>query len=380
MINILINDLSHTKSVIRDSTIARIKYWQKNNCQISILTNIDGKKFYSQSLKNINFLIVKNTKFTNKKFFFILESIKRNYLALKFIPKNKNKFDVIFSISSVLDLIIFPYFLKLKNPKIIWCTILDNIVPISDPGNKIIRFLAWIFFQTSIFLIKKADIIFVVSPNLKEYLIWRHFNSSSIVITGNGIDTKTLQKAKPTSSQYDCLFIGRLNETKGIFDMLDVVYTVKIKIPNFSLAIIGEGDNLTKNKFIDKINRLNLNKNLILLGRKTGLEKFSILKSSKTFMFLSKSPSESFGIALLEAVSCGLPAFAYNLPAYQNIYKNNEINFSKINDTNSISKSILKTFQTKQFENKNGKKLLGKYTWEKIAKTEYDAFKKIYES
>jgi glycosyltransferase involved in cell wall biosynthesis len=97
-------------------------------------------------------------------------------------------------------------------------------------------------------------------------------------------------------------------------------------------------------------------------------------------MFLSKSPSESFGIALLEAVSCGLPAFAYNLPAYQNIYKNNEVNFSKINDTNSVSKSILKTFQAKQFENKNGKKLLGKYTWEKIAKTEYDAFKKIYES
>jgi glycosyltransferase involved in cell wall biosynthesis len=167
-------------------------------------------------------------------------------LALKFIPKIKNKFDVVFSISSVLDLVIFSYFLKLKNPKIIWCTILDNIVPISDPGNKIIRFLAWLFFQVSIFLIKKADIVFVVSPSLKEYLIWRRFNSSSIIITGNGIDTKTLQKAKGTSSKYDCLFIGRLNETKGIFDMLDVVYKIKNKIPNFKLAIIGQGDNLTK--------------------------------------------------------------------------------------------------------------------------------------
>jgi len=377
MINVLINDLDHNKLVIRDSTVARIKYWQQKNCKISILTSIEGQKFYSNFFKNINFLIIEKTKFTTSKFSFIFESLKRNFLALKFINKNKNQFDVIFSISSVLDLTIFPYILKTINNNVIWCSILDNIVPLNDPGNKIIRLLAWIFFKISILMLRKADVIFTISPELKKYLIDHNFNPSKLTITGNAIDIDLIKATKNQKYVYEALFIGRINETKGIFDMVGVVNKVKKEIPNFKLAIIGNGDSSTMMKFLNEIKTLKLSKNIILLGTKIGLEKFSIIKSSKIFLFLSKSQSESFGIALLEAVSSGLPAFVYDLPAYKNIYKNNEVNIFKIGDTSSVAKAIINTFKNKQFENKNGKKLLGKYSWEKIAKIEYDAFYKL---
>ena len=61
-----------------------------------------------------------------------------------------------------------------------------------------------------------------------------------------------------------------------------------------------------------------------------GLEKFNILKSSKCFLFLSES--ESFGQSLLEAISCGIPAIAYDLQAYKEIYRNNEVFIVKKND------------------------------------------------
>ncbi|MDD2224807.1 MAG: glycosyltransferase, partial [Candidatus Shapirobacteria bacterium] len=174
------------------------------------------------------------------------------------------------------------------------------------------------------------------------------------------------------------VFLGRINETKGIYDMLDVLKIIIKKYPDFTLAVVGPGDKITVKQYKNEIKRRRLNKNIKLLGWVSEKEKYSILKSSKIFLFLSKSVVEAFGIALLEAVCSGKPAFVYYLPIYKYIYKNKEINTFKIGDTESVAKAIIKTFKNKHFENKNGKKLLNKYSWEKIAKMELSAFKLLF--
>ena len=70
---------------------------------------------------------------------------------------------------------------------------------------------------------------------------------------------------------------------------------------------------------------MHLINNVLFLGYRKGLEKFNIITSSKCFWFLSVSESESFGIALLEAVCLGLPALVYDLDPFKKIYKNNEV-------------------------------------------------------
>jgi glycosyltransferase involved in cell wall biosynthesis len=271
-----------------------------------------------------------------------------------------------------------PFFLKKYNQKIIWTTVFDNIVPISDPGNKVTRFSSWIFFQISLFFIKKADLIFTISDDLKEYLINHGFNKNKIVVTGNGIEVDLIKKSKKDPKyNFDALFIGRINETKGIFDMLTILREVKKTYPNFTLAIMGDGDIVTKNIFLDKIEKLKLKKNIKFLGYISGIEKFNIIKSSKCFWFLSVSKSESFGIALMEAVSCGLYGFVYNLPVFKKIYQNNEVVFSPIHDTKSVTNQVLKLFKSKEFVNQNGKKLLGKYSWREIMTIENNAIKNI---
>lgn len=362
--------------------LTNIKYWQKHNCQISIISNKILKKSIIDKnivdIKSINYLnLDENTKLDSK-IKLIFTGLKRNFKLIKNIKNFTNKYDIIHCRSSVLDFLIFPYFLKKIDKKIKWTAVFDNIVPLHDPGNKIYRLLSWIFFKISILLLHRADIIFAISPELKKYLINRNFDPLKIIITGNAIEVDLVKKSKAQKIKYDGLFIGRINETKGIFDMLEVVNKVKKEFLNFKLAVMGDGDTKTKNKFKNKIKILKLQKNVILLGTITGLKKFSIIKSSKIFIFLSKSESESFGVALLEAVSCGLPAFVYNLPAYKNIYKNNEINTFKIGDIDSVSEAIIKTFKNKQFKNENGKKLLGKYSWEKIAKLELKAFNLLF--
>lgn len=362
--------------------LLKVKNWQNFKTEIVFVGNKNFKEKINELKiigKNYKFIEITSDKEILTKFQLIFDGFKRNIKLIKKFDKNfliKNSFDVVYTISSVLDLIIFPFFVKMENPKIKWATVFDNIVPLNDPGNKLVRFSAWLFFQISLFLLKKADCIFVISEDLKNYLIRKGFDSKKIVLTGNAVEGDLIKKAKRDPRyKIDALFVGRINETKGIYDMLEVLEIVKNKYPSFKLAIMGKGDLNTEKKYKEEIRKRGLTKNIQFLGFKSGLEKFNIIKSSKIFLFLSRS--ESFGIALLEAVCCGLKCFAYDLPAYRNIYKNNEVLFFKKGDFISVANSIIETFEKKDFKNQNGKLLLNKFSWDKIAEIEFNSFKKI---
>jgi glycosyltransferase involved in cell wall biosynthesis len=183
-----------------------------------------------------------------------------------------------------------------------------------------------------------------------------------------------IQKAKADKRyEFDAIFMGRINETKGIYDMLKALNLVRKNYPDFQLAIMGDGDLKTKREFQGKIKELDLEKNIKFLGFRSGLEKFNILKSAKCFWFLSVSESESFGVALLEAVCCGLPAFTYDLPPFLQIYTKGEIDISPKGNYRLIAEKVIQLFESRNFTNKKGRELLGKYSWKKIAEIEYDA-------
>jgi len=375
--NILINGLTIEEGNIVP-LLQKIKFWQKQENTIVIVGNEKLKREIGKLRiinSNYTFIKVQNTKNIKTKQDLIFEGLKRNIKILR-TARGCGNFNVVYTISSVLDLIIFPFFLKRANKKIKWVTVFDNTVPLNDPGNKIIRFLAWTFFHISLVLLKKADCIFVISEDLKRYLIKKGFDKEKIILTGNAVEADLIKKARKSQKyNHDALFVGRINETKGIYDMLRVLKVVKKKYPNFQLAIMGRGDDLTEEKYKNEIKRKNLEKNVKFLGYKTGLEKFNIFRSSKCFLFLSES--ESFGIALLEAVCCGLPAFAYNLSPYKHIYKNNEVIISKKHDYKSVAEKVIQLFENKNFENKKGKLLINKYSWDKIAKIELSSLRAL---
>ncbi len=310
---------------------------------------------------------------------FLFFALKRNIKALRFLKEvKKGGYDLIYSPAAVLDLVLFPFIYKVFDRKIKWVVVFDNKVPFWDPGNKFIRFLAWFFYRISLFLIRRADCIFVISKDLQEYLLKKGFPRKKIVISANGIDNELIKKARPDLRyNIDALFMGRINETKGIYDMLKVLDLVCRKHPHFQLAIMGDGDEATKKQFKKKIKEMNLENNVKFLGFRSGIEKFNILKSAKCFWFLSVSESESFGVALLEAVVSGIPAFAYDLPQFDWLYPDGEVNILPKGDYQAMARQVIELFEKGNFVNEKGKKLLGKYTWEKVAKTEYETIKNL---
>ena len=379
---ILINIPTLGDSGIGIPLLYKIKSFQELGCDIYINNGFniekikkitDVYKFNQSFSKNHSYLKFKN----NTKFSYILFCIKRNITSMLNIKSILNNFNIIYSPSSVLDLTLFPFIIKIIKPKIIWCSVFDNIVPINDQGNKIYRFLAWIFYQISVLFLKKADLIIFTSKILFDYPIIKKFNSKKIIFVSCGIEDNLIKHSRPNKKKYDALFIGRINETKGIYDMLDVMLKIKPKFPNFTLAIMGKGDSATESRFKKKINELKLEKQIKFLGFVSGIKRFNITKSSKIFLFLSKSESETFGISLLESVCCGLPAITYKLKPYKYIYQKKEIYSFKIGDTKAVANQIINIFNNKKFTNTEGKKLIKKYSWENNGKLEYLALKKV---
>lgn len=354
--------------------LSKVKYWESQGCECTFFCNNVFRRRVSSYEHNIHkFIKFENEDRFNNKMDFIWKALKRNFHAISYIGELKGKYDVIYSVSSVMDLIIFPFFFKLADKNIAWVTVFDNVVPLRNPGNRLIRFLAWLFFQMSLFFLKKSDVIFAISKDLKQFLIRNGFSEERIVLTGNAIEAGTIkQSAKDMRYSIDALFVGRINEAKGIYDMLRVLEIVKRKYPEFQLAIMGRGDGRTEHKFQKKIQKMGLKSNVQFLGYKIATEKFAIIKSSKCFWFLSLS--ESFGISLLEAVCCGLPAFAYDLPAYRHIYTNNEVTILEKNNYLKVAEQVIDLFNKGDFINKNGKELLERYSWDAIAEIECNSF------
>jgi glycosyltransferase involved in cell wall biosynthesis len=357
----------------------KINNFQKFGCDITIFgnENLEKKINVTGILQNYRLLKFSRKIQTRGKINFLFESIFRNILAIKYIRKVRGKYDVIYSFS-VLDSILFPFILKIFDKKIKWVAVFDNVVPLSDPGNKIIRFLAWIFFKISLKLLKRADRIFVISDDLEKFMLQKGFKREKIILSTNGVENDLIKKAEVDEKyNIDALFLGRINETKGIYDMLEVLNIVRGKYPDFQLVIMGEGDETTKHQFKRRIKNMDLENNVQFLGFRTGQEKFNIIKSAKCFWFLSVSGSESFGVALLEAVCSGIPAFAYDLPQFSRIYQNGEIDISPKSDYKLVAQKVIKLFENGNFSNERGKMFLDKYSWEHVAEIEYNAIRSL---
>ena len=108
--------------------LLKINSWQTLNCKITVFGSSTLKiKIDSLNIiKNYHFIELKNSCPVNNKLHFMVEALKRNFLALFYLNKLKKNYDVVYSISSVLDLVIFPYFLKKLDKKIKWVTVFDN--------------------------------------------------------------------------------------------------------------------------------------------------------------------------------------------------------------------------------------------------------------
>ncbi|MDP3014042.1 MAG: glycosyltransferase, partial [Candidatus Subteraquimicrobiales bacterium] len=160
-----------------------------------------------------------------------------------------------------------------------------------------------------------------------------------VLLSKNGLFINRIDKvsADLSGKKYDAAYMGRITENKGVFDLLTVWAEVTKRDPKRKLAVMGTGRADVVEKFKNRIKEDKLENSVDYLGFAGGERKYEILKSSRLFIFLSKvNADESWGISLMEALACGLPAITYNLAIYNHVYDNGILQESEIGDVNSV--------------------------------------------
>jgi len=170
--------------------------------------------------------------------------------------------------------------------------------------------------------LRLANAVFTVSKTLKDRLTLRYpWIKGRVYVTLNGVD---LDKFKPLNLEkiYDAIFLGRIHvQHKGIDKLLLAWKQIVRKYPRATLILVGGFESERDRKILDVfVKKLNLEKNIIVTGFVEDYEVVSFLNKAR--FFISLSTYEGFGLSLLEALVCNVPAIVSDLEVFRELHGN----------------------------------------------------------
>ena len=130
--------------------------------------------------------------------------------------------------------------------------------------------------------------------------------------------------------------IGNLLPIKGFDVLIEAFSLLNRPKDSWHLNIIGSGkekENLQK-----QIKDCDLQNNIKLLGRLQKSDVISNLQASD--VFIVSSHTETFGVAALEALACGLPVISTECGGPRDFITKENGKFCKVNDPQSLSEAI----------------------------------------
>jgi len=375
--------LSGGKNTNRDRLLSLCSVWSKISGTVRILASkATANGLQTEIKEGKTNLIIDRIPFSNREsstyLGIFLEMIKRAFLgSIKRVPKN---IDLIYSMTGIITEVMPGFLFKIRNPKLKWVVLMDNVVlpPSQRPGNYLVNLLAYLGFRFSILLSKRADIVLQVNSIVKRALLKLGIAEEKIIQTGCGIMLNEIRRVdEPAIKKYDALFLGRLHESKGILDLVKIwANVIKIKA-QAKLALIGDGEKTTVLKLKNEIRKNNLEKNIFFLGYLVKEKKFKALKEGRIFIF--PSGDESWGIAIMEALNCGLPVIVYNLSFYEEVY-GNLLHKVELNDIEGFSRKVIDLLDNPALSRNiaiQGIKFSSDFGWEKVIEKEFKYIREI---
>lgn len=227
-------------------------------------------------------------------------------------------------------------------------------------------------------VVENADIITVPSQTAKDELLLRFPRiKNKVEILPMGIDTSTFNPKKEGRGKYGkcqiILFVGRLNEQKGIEYLIRSMPLVAGKIKNARLLIIGDGEH--KKRLNEIISGLKL-ENIEFLGAKEHSELPYYYRISDAVVLpsaTSRIGTEGMGLVLVEAMACGTCAIGSSSGGIKDVIKDrhNGLIFEEKNPEDLANKIIM-AIGDKKLRTRLGKNGMAyakqNYDWKIISK------------
>lgn len=186
-----------------------------------------------------------------------------------------------------------------------------------------------------------TDAMIAVSESLRQRLYF-HFHKESFVVHNLVAYEFEKREHKGVSSDvFQFVSTGTLEHRKGFDLLISAFFKTQLWRKNVRLLIIGGGD---EEEILHKmIEKVGLSEKIQLVGRKTRAEIVDILCASHAFVLASRS--ENFSVAVLEALSVGLPVIATICGGIKECINEQNGLLVSVEDVDALSKALVEMYE-----------------------------------
>ena len=225
-------------------------------------------------------------------------------------------------------------------------------------------------------VLKYIHVFTAVSEAAADYV--RELTDAPISIVPNGIDVEEFSKKVKVKKNKGktILYLGRLEKRKGVKYLIEAFVLIKQQHPEVKLVLAGDG---LERKNLEKLVDDYAVKDVSFIGYVPEGKKVELIANSDLFC----SPAifgESFGIVLLESLAIGTPIVCGNNPGYQSVMvgkgrlslvtPENTLDFSQRLELMLYDQDIRRLFIDW------GKQYVKQFSFEKIA----DGYEQVYKN
>lgn len=222
----------------------------------------------------------------------------------------------------------------------------------------------------------RLDGMIAVSPVAFKYL--KNFKKPKVIIP-NGVDLEIFNPEQKKIERFldgklNLLFVGRIEERKGLIYLLKAFKLVKKNYEKVRLIVAGDGPEREKCENFVKENKL---EDVFFLGQVK--EELPSLYASSHIFCAPSIYGESFGLVILEAMASGLPVVGFANEGYRQLMRGKigEKFLAKPRNFKELAKKIeilIKSQKLREKIGKWGREEAKKYSWDKICEKILDFY------
>lgn len=235
----------------------------------------------------------------------------------------------------------------IKKSKIISTLHQDTYITFSFQYNKIIAKLAtiyWLRFQ------KQFDGIISISNQLRNKYYMHFGEKIETIYNGCDVQFNNLTLNNEIVNQIKFLKLKKykiigtyayITKRKGLHQIINALNVLM----DFAFVIIGEGPEL--NSLKEKVIKMKLTERVIFINYQN--EPYNFLQFFDVYVI--PSYSEGFGLSMVEAALAKKSIVCSDIESFHELFGINEVSFFKLDDINSLSQSILNSYNSNKGNN-----------------------------
>jgi glycosyltransferase involved in cell wall biosynthesis len=203
-----------------------------------------------------------------------------------------------------------------------------------------------------------------------------------VIDPGNGVNLEDFALEGYADKEYDAIFFARLIPEKGLYELPAIWKQVTERVPKAKLAVAGVTEN---KKYVDDFTKMitecDLDRNVVFLGDLSQEDLRRSIRSSK--LTLNPTRLDTFSLATLESLACGVPVIAYDIPAIRYNFGGCDAVFRcPVKDNQDMAEKALSILREETLRKTLAKKAIeysAKYGWPNVIRAEKEAYFKVIE-